>query len=190
MEKGKLGLRLSFYGVAAFVLAFMGHSTLLFLLLGIVLLVEKNDFVTRQVIQAICLCLVASLIGSLLDIADFMYDIPFISSIWSTILNIINSVIDLVVFIFCLVGMFNNLNGKDANIPLASKFADWAQGVVTQASNFQQNNFAQQNQGFNQGANNFGQQAQNFNQQGANNFSQQMNQTPDTNAQQPNQPQQ
>ena len=29
MEKGKLGIRLSFYAVAAFILAFLGYSTVL-----------------------------------------------------------------------------------------------------------------------------------------------------------------
>ena len=29
MEKGKLGIRLSFYAVAAFILAFLGYSTAL-----------------------------------------------------------------------------------------------------------------------------------------------------------------
>ena len=32
MEKGKLGIRLSFYAVAAFILAFLGYSTVLALL--------------------------------------------------------------------------------------------------------------------------------------------------------------
>ena len=32
MEKGKLGIRLSFYTVAAFILAFLGYSTVLALL--------------------------------------------------------------------------------------------------------------------------------------------------------------
>ena len=199
MEKGKLGLRVSFYGVVGFILAFMGYSTLLFLLLGVVLLVEKNEWATRQVIQALCLCLIASFISSILNITDFAYNIPFISSVWSTILNIINSLIDLIVFIFCLVGLFANMKGNDANIPLAGKFADWALGIVNQAPNFNQaqgfnqqpNNF-NQTQGFNQQPNNFNQ-AQGFNQQ-PNNFNQAQGFNPQPNnfnqAQQPNQNQQ
>ena len=40
MEKGKLGIRLSFYAVAAFILAFLGYSTVLALLAGFVLHTE------------------------------------------------------------------------------------------------------------------------------------------------------
>ncbi|MGN0353122.1 MAG: hypothetical protein ACI4ES_15880 [Roseburia sp.] len=170
MEKGKLGLRLSFYGVVAFILAFLGYSTLLFLLAGIVLIVEKNEWASRQVIQAICLCVVASVISSVLGVIDFMYDIPFFGTVWSTIISIINTVVDVVVLVFCLIGLFRNVAGKEADIPLASKFADWAFGIVrqAQAQNFQQNqNFNQQAQGqnFNQQAQGFAPQGQNFNQQ-------------------------
>ena len=79
METGKLGLRIAFYGVAAFILAFLGYSTLIFLLAGIALLVEKNEWATRQIIQAFGLCVISSLIYSAFDVLDFLYDIPRVS---------------------------------------------------------------------------------------------------------------
>lgn len=130
MEKGKLGLRLCFYSVLAFILAFLGYSTLLFLLAGVVLLVEKDEFTTRQVIQAFCLCIVGSLINSVLDILDFFYKVPILGGFWGTILSIISGVIHLIVFIFCLIGIINTAKGKDANVPLASNFANWAYGII------------------------------------------------------------
>lgn len=62
MEKGKLGIRLSFYAVAAFILAFLGYSTVLALLAGFVLIVEKNEWASRQVIQAFFLCIFADIV--------------------------------------------------------------------------------------------------------------------------------
>lgn len=132
MEKGKLGVRLCFYGVLAFILALLGYSTLLFLLAGVVLLVEKDEWTTRQVIQAFCLCIASSLVYNVLHALDFINNIPFVGTAWSTIVGIINGVIGLIIFALCIVGMLNNTKGKDANIPLAGKFADWAFGIITQ----------------------------------------------------------
>lgn len=76
MEKGKLGIRLSFYAVAAFILAFLGYSTVLALLAGFVLIVEKNEWASRQVIQAFFLCIFADIVNGILNIFDFLYQIP------------------------------------------------------------------------------------------------------------------
>jgi uncharacterized membrane protein len=130
MEKGKLGIRLCFYSTLAFVLAFLGYSTLIFLLAGVVLIVEKDEFTTRQVIQAFCLAIVNSLLSSVLGILDFFYRVPNVGTIWSTLVSVLNSVISLVVFIFCILGIVNAAKGQDANIPLASNFANWAYGII------------------------------------------------------------
>lgn len=133
MEKGKFGVKICFYAVVAFILAFLGHTTLLFLLAGVVLIAEKNEWAARQIIQAFCLCIVSSLIYNVLGILDFVYDIPFIGTAWGIIMSVIKGIISLVVFAFCIVGIINTVKGKDANIPLANKFADWAFGNDTGA---------------------------------------------------------
>lgn len=130
MEKGKLGIRVAFYGVAAFVLAYLGSTTLLFLMAGVVLLAEKNEWAFRQVIQAIGLCLVGSLVRNVLGIFDFLYSIPYISSVWNVIIDIIYKAIEIVVLALAVVGVLKNMKGDDASLPLLSKMADWACGVV------------------------------------------------------------
>lgn len=130
MEKGKFGVNICFYAVVAFILAILGHTTLLFLLAGVVLIAEKNEWATRQIIQAFCLCIVSSLIYNVLGILDFVYDIPFIGTAWGIIMSVIKGIISLIVFAFCIVGIINTAKGKEANIPLANKFADWAFGIV------------------------------------------------------------
>lgn len=130
MEKGKYGIKLGFYGVAAFILAYFGYTTLLFLLAGVVLLAEKDEWATRQVIQAICLCFFSTIILGAFDVFDFAYKIPVVSAVWSVIMGIISGIINLIVLIFCIIGIIKNAKGNDANIPLASKFANWAYGIV------------------------------------------------------------
>jgi len=89
MEKGKLGIRLSFYAVAAFILAFLGYSTVLALLAGFVLIVEKNEWASRQVIQAFFLCIFADIVNGILNIFDFLYQIPLMGSVWGTAISVI-----------------------------------------------------------------------------------------------------
>ena len=104
MEKGKLGIRLSFYAVAAFILAFLGYSTVLALLVGFVLIVEKNEWASRQVIQAFFLCIFANIVDGILGIFDFLYQIPLMGSVWGTAISVIDGIVSLVVLIFLYHG--------------------------------------------------------------------------------------
>lgn len=132
MEKGKFGIRLCFYTVSAFILAYLGYTTPLFLLAGVVLLAEKSEWATRQVIQAICLCVISSLVNGLLNVFDFLYQIPIITHLWGVVDGLVGAVVSIMVLVFCIVGILKNIKGKDADIILARKFADWAYGIVTQ----------------------------------------------------------
>ncbi|MBQ7955939.1 MAG: hypothetical protein IJ282_09330 [Lachnospiraceae bacterium] len=130
MKKGNLGIRLAVYGVLAFVLAYFGSSTLLFLMLGITLLVEKNEWATRQIIQALVLCYASSLVRSVLNIFDFMYKIPYVGTVWSILLDVIFVLIEIAVLVFAVLGIIKNLKDQDAAIPVASSVADWVYGVA------------------------------------------------------------
>ena len=130
MEKGKYGIRLCFYTVSAFILAYLGYSTVLFLLAGVVLLAEKNEWATRQIIQAICLCVARNLVSAVLGVFDFLYEIPIISHIWGVADGLVEALVSIFVLVFCIVGVLKNLKGNDADIIGARKFADWAYGIV------------------------------------------------------------
>ncbi len=130
MEKGNLGIRLGFYGVAAFVLAYLGYSTGLFLLAGVVLVAEKNEWATRQVIQAFCLYIASGIVSSVVYLFDFIGYIPYLGSVWNVLTQIISTALDVAVLVFAIIGVLKNMKGEDANIPLASNLADWAYGIV------------------------------------------------------------
>ncbi len=134
MEKGKYGIRMCFYTVSAFLLAYLGYSTVLFLLAGVVIFVERNEWAGRQVIQAICLCLVENLVDHLLSMLSLMYRVPIISNIWGVVVDLIGSGLGILVLVFCLVGILKNLKGQEAGIIGADKFADWAYGIVKEKS--------------------------------------------------------
>ena len=60
MNKPKTGMYLWFYAVLAFVLAIFGQTLLCGLLLAFVILTERDSWLTCQVIQALGLCFVNS----------------------------------------------------------------------------------------------------------------------------------
>lgn len=139
MEKGKLGVRLGFYGVLAFIMAYLGSYTALFILLAVVLIAEESEWASRQVIQALCLCIadsalgivlgvINSLRGSLVNTFDFLYKVPGIGNGWNIIYSFLSRAVSIVILVFAILAIVNIAKGKDANTPLASKFAAWAVG--------------------------------------------------------------
>lgn len=130
MKKGKLGIRLAFYGVLAFVLAYLGYSTLLFLVLGVALLVEKDEWTIRQIIQAVVLCFIESIVRNVLNIIGFADNIPFLGTAWNIITSTITALLELAVLGCTIIGVLRNVKDQDAAIPFAKTVADWAFGVV------------------------------------------------------------
>jgi len=130
MEKGNFGIRLCVYTVLAFMLAYLGSTTLLFLIAGVVLIGEKNEWAFRQVVQAIVLCYVGTLVSRFFNIFDFIGSIPFVGAAWNVIVGIIEGLVDLAVLVFIILAIVRNLKGQDANIPVAKNIANWVYGVA------------------------------------------------------------
>lgn len=130
MEKGKYGLTLSFYAVMAFILAFLGQTTLCALLLGFVIIAEQNEWLTKQVIQAFFLTIFSSIVSSLISILNVFVGIPIIGVIISGVFGVITSIVSLIILIFVILALAKVSKGNEANIPFANKFANWAYGLI------------------------------------------------------------
>lgn len=131
MEKGKYGIRLSFYAVAAFILVILGGYTIpLFLLAGAVIFVEKDEWASRQVIEAICLQVVVGIVNAFFDLFSFIYKIPFVGTAWGTIISVIDTLVSIAILVFAIIALIKVAKGKEAGIPLADKFANWAYGKI------------------------------------------------------------
>lgn len=139
MEKGKFGISMAFYAVLGFILAVLGWETALFLLAGVVIFVEKNEWASRQLIQAICLVMVSSIIAEAFTLlgcfewtswASYGTGTYALYSAWNKIKTVVYYGIDIVVFLFGLLAILKVAKGKEAGVPLADKFANWAYGKV------------------------------------------------------------
>lgn len=130
MRKDNFGICLSFYAVLAFVLAMLDYTTLVALLLGFVIIVHKDQWLSMQVMQALFLCIISSLISILFGIVSPVYKIPFIGSILSVLIDVVESLISLAILVFAFIGISKVAKEQDANIPIAKTFAEKAFGLV------------------------------------------------------------
>ncbi|MFI3236836.1 MAG: hypothetical protein R3Y47_02260 [Lachnospiraceae bacterium] len=131
MTKGTTGITYVAYATAAFILAICNQTTLLALLLGFVLVVEKNEWLGKQVIQAFLLCITYSFLANCLDVFDILTYIPFVGSVISAIISGFLSIVSLVCLIFSIIALLHVIKGEDAKLPLFSKIANWAFGIIT-----------------------------------------------------------
>ncbi len=142
MTKGKFGVVLSFYAVLAFVLAILGQTLLCGLLLGFVIIAEKNEWLTKQVMQAFFLTLFTSVVSNVLGaVKDFFYGFTFgathtwaydLYKVMSTAVGYIGDIIGILVLIFAIIGIVKVVKAQNANIPVFSGWASKALGYIEQ----------------------------------------------------------
>lgn len=139
MKKDQFGISLKFYAVLSFVLALLGQTTLAFLLLGFVIVVHKDQWLTTQVMQAFFLSLISGIVSTIIGIISPIYSIPIIGVVFSSIFGIVTSVLSLIILILAIMGIARTAKEQSADLPLVKGFAMKAYGLVqnvtyTQAS--------------------------------------------------------
>lgn len=134
MRKDNFGICFNFYAVIGFVLAILGQTTLAFLLLGFVILVHKDQWLTMQAMQAFFLSIISGIVSTIIGIISPIYQIPIIGLLISGLFGIVVSVISLIVLIFAIIGISKTAKGEDANIPIMKTFAEKAFGLVKQVT--------------------------------------------------------
>lgn len=130
MRKDNFGICFSFYAVLGFVFALLGHTTLALLLLGFVIVVQKDQWLTMQVMQAFFLSIVSGIVSAVLGIFDVLYKIPALGKLVSLLFSAATSVVSLVVLLLAIVGIARTAKEKDADIPLIKDIAQKAFGLV------------------------------------------------------------
>ncbi len=130
MRKDNFGICLSFYAVLGFVFALLGQTVPALLLLGFVIVVEKDQWLTMQVMQAFFLSIFSGIASTIIGVLSVLNRIPLLGVVFSVIFGIISSVISLVVIIVAIIGIVKTSKEQDADIPVASGFAKKAFGVV------------------------------------------------------------
>lgn len=137
MTKGKFGLNLAAIAILAFVLGFFELSIALVLLVGFAALAEKDEWLTRQTLQALFLYLgykvVVVVVGwffSLLNEVFSWFSAIGVMNVFSDIHDVFSLILYILFLLLTILAIVNLLRKKDAGIPLASHLADYAMGII------------------------------------------------------------
>ncbi len=138
MTKGKYGITLWFYAALAFVLVLLDQTLLCALLLAFVAVAENNEWLTKQVIQALSLSLAANILQGVVNWVDvslfqMLNNLPLNLSIVLNILDgffgFVNGLISLAVLVFVVLALIKVVKEQDANLPGFSQLADKAMAL-------------------------------------------------------------
>jgi hypothetical protein len=130
MKKGKFGLSLSFIAVIAFGFAAFCQPLAVLLICGFALLAEKDEWLNKQVLQALLLVV-------FYDLVILVVDLLFNGLSWLlgtlhaygaqsamlTVNSFIDGLIYIALIVFAVIAVVRVVQGKDAGIPLLSKLA-------------------------------------------------------------------
>ena len=105
MRKDRFNICISFYAVLAFVLAILGQSLLCGMLLGFVIVIQKDEWLTKQVMQAFFLALVESIISCVTNIFSGLYAIPILGIAFSGIVGLISGILSFLLLIIGLIAI-------------------------------------------------------------------------------------
>lgn len=130
MEEKKLEISSVAIGVLAFILIFFGFVEGVLLLLGFSLLVQKDPWLTRQILQALYLRILylagILVVGGIFKGILFILDLADAYGGMEDILKVqgfIEGVLYIGLLVFALMGSMKIWKGQDAGIPFVSSFA-------------------------------------------------------------------
>lgn len=136
MTKGKYSVTLSAIAVIAFVLSFLNSALALLILLGYVLMVEQDEWLSKQTLQAFYLTLTASFakwaVDAFFSILASAFSWLNLYSFFSNISNIFGRAVDIVVIVFTILAIINVMKEKDAAIPVLKSLAERSLGIIVE----------------------------------------------------------
>ncbi len=126
MRKGVFGFDIWFYGVVALLLAVCRQPLVLGGLMAFVLLVEKDEWLNRQVMQALLLCLGGMALSLLVNwVTGILWIVPFFGGLLHAgVVTLINALVQLLMVLFAFRAADRMHKGLDSDIPFAAAFVN------------------------------------------------------------------
>lgn len=125
MRKGVFGFDIWFYGVLAMLLAVCQQPLVLGGLLAFVFLIEKDDWLNRQLMQGLLLCLGLMVFERLVDMLFItLAFLPFLALFTVPAAKGINMLFQLFCIVFALRACDRMHKGLDSDLPFISGFVN------------------------------------------------------------------
>ena len=123
MKKGKFGIVLYFYPLLAFAAVILKSPWICLLLLGVTVFVEKDEWASRQTMQAWLLSLVVSFFSDILIGMVSWVSISFFSHVLSVAATVLSVIIYLGAIILSILAITRVMKEQEADIPLLCDIA-------------------------------------------------------------------
>lgn len=117
MRKSNYGFNLWFYPAVAFVLAVFNQTLLCGLITVFAIAAEKDEWTSRQTMEAFFLGLVNALVSVIIRLFDIVTWIPILGVGIDAILSFCSSAIGLLVLLLAVMGVLRVSRGEEARIP-------------------------------------------------------------------------
>lgn len=130
MKKGKFGIVLCFYPIAAFAAAILNSPLICAGLVAVAVFLERDEWAARQSLQAWMLSAFVYFLRSAANWGLAQVTIPFISHLLSITSAVLLGLVTLAVLFFSVLGIIRTAKGGEANIPLLAELAYRAYGKV------------------------------------------------------------
>ncbi len=126
MRKGVFGFDIWFYGVVALLLAACRHVVPLGGLILFVFLMEKDEWLNRQLMQALLMCLGCMAIHTVLGyLSSVLVLVPFFGwLLHSSFLLLVDAALQLFMILFGLRAADRMHKGLDSDIPIVAAFVN------------------------------------------------------------------
>lgn len=123
MRKGKFGIVLCFYPIAAFAAVILNSPLICLALTAAAVFIERDEWAGRQTLQAWMASMLVFFFDKVVDWGAGIIRLPFLSGLLSVIYTVIFVVVYLAAIIFSILGIIRVMKDQEANVPFLSEFA-------------------------------------------------------------------
>ncbi len=122
MRKGKVGIVLAYYAVIAFVLVVLQQPVLIALLAAIAIFFEKDEWLSRQTVQALLLSIVVGCFSTLESVFGNLY-IWVLGDVLAGIFGFISWLVYIAAIVFSIIAITRVYKENEANVPFLSELS-------------------------------------------------------------------
>lgn len=123
MRKGKFGIVLCFYPIAAFIAVILNSPLICAALAVAAIFLEKDEWTGRQTLQAWMASVLVFFFDHVLSWAVDLVYVPYLSGFLSVVTTVLFVLVYLVVILFSVLGIIRVRKDGEANLPLLSELA-------------------------------------------------------------------
>lgn len=123
MKKGKFGILLCFYPIAAFAAVILNSALSAAALAAAAIFIEKDEWAGRQTLQAWMAAVIVAFFRGLSQAVDRLFYIPVLSSVLSAAAGILSFLVYLAALVLSILCILRVSKDGEANFPLLSSLA-------------------------------------------------------------------